>query len=62
VTISVALPITVGKLLDALGAQYETFRLARSSVRVAVNQEFATDETLISQDDELAIIPPVSGG
>ena len=29
---------------------------------IAVNQEYATDDQTISSDDEIAIIPPVSGG
>ena len=33
-----------------------------SSYMIAVNNEYATDETLIYEGDEIAIIPPVSGG
>jgi molybdopterin converting factor subunit 1 len=33
-----------------------------SSYRLAVNNEFAVDETTIHENDEIAIIPPVSGG
>jgi len=29
---------------------------------IAVNQEYATDEMTIAASDEVAIIPPVSGG
>ncbi len=29
---------------------------------VAINEEYATDETLISGGDTVAFIPPVSGG
>ncbi len=29
---------------------------------VAVNHEYATDDTALSAGDEVAIIPPVSGG
>lgn len=29
---------------------------------IAVNQEYATDEMTLSSKDEVAIIPPVSGG
>ena len=31
-------------------------------VRIAINQEFANAETVINNGDELAILPPVSGG
>lgn len=61
-TISVALPITVGELLDALGAQHEFIRQVRQSIRVAVNQEFASSDLIVSEGDEVALIPPVSGG
>ncbi|MUH35864.1 MoaD/ThiS family protein [Zobellia amurskyensis] len=33
-----------------------------SSLAVAVNSEYANDEKGLSQGDEIAIIPPVSGG
>jgi molybdopterin converting factor subunit 1 len=29
---------------------------------LAVNSEYTTDETIINSNDEIAIIPPVSGG
>lgn len=33
-----------------------------ASYMVAVNNEYAEDDTNISENDEIAIIPPVSGG
>lgn len=33
-----------------------------NSYLIAVNQEYAEDELLINDLDEIAIIPPVSGG
>ncbi len=36
--------------------------LARLSVQMAVNREYATSATRLSPDDELALIPPISGG
>jgi molybdopterin synthase sulfur carrier subunit len=33
-----------------------------NSLLIAVNQNYATDEILLSSADEIAIIPPVSGG
>jgi len=32
------------------------------SVAVAVNSEYANDNHLINVNDEIALIPPVSGG
>lgn len=34
----------------------------RDTVRVAINQEFTDWNTTVSQGDEVAFIPPVSGG
>jgi molybdopterin converting factor small subunit len=31
-------------------------------VMIAVNESFAQDETVIDQNDRVALIPPVSGG
>jgi molybdopterin converting factor subunit 1 len=36
--------------------------LARLPVRMAVNREYAGPETPLRADDELALIPPISGG
>jgi MoaE-MoaD fusion protein len=36
--------------------------LERLPVRMAVNRDYAAAETMLSAEDELALIPPVSGG
>ena len=33
-----------------------------TKVRVAVGEEFATPETVLKQSDEIAFLPPMSGG
>ncbi len=38
------------------------FRLDPSEVRVAINGHFASMDTRLCHGDELAFIPPVSGG
>lgn len=35
---------------------------ALKTMMIAVNREYAGDEVQISQGDEIAVIPPVSGG
>ena len=51
---------------DALGVLAEEPGLAgvldRIPVRMAVNRDYAAPETRLSADDELALVPPVSGG
>ena len=52
---------TAAELQDVLKHQYP--RLAQlSSFMIAVNGEYAQADTIIYEGDEVAIIPPVSGG
>jgi len=37
-------------------------RLGALPLRVAVNKTFVTDETVLNDGDEIALIPPVQGG
>ncbi|NJN24942.1 MAG: molybdopterin converting factor subunit 1 [Cyclobacteriaceae bacterium] len=36
--------------------------ISMNSMAVAVNSEYAFDDQLIEENDEIALIPPVSGG
>jgi molybdopterin synthase sulfur carrier subunit len=52
---------TVGELKSYLGSAFpELNRL--SSLAVAVNNNYAADDFIINGVDEIALIPPVSGG
>ena len=51
----------VGALLVELGSQYPAFN-ELSSLMVAVNDEYADRSVLLTGDEEVALIPPVSGG
>lgn len=54
-------PRTVAQLRKQLNAQFT--ELAKiNSYMIAVNQEYALDTDQVSENDEIAIIPPVSGG
>ncbi|NJB69864.1 molybdopterin synthase sulfur carrier subunit [Saonia flava] len=55
------IPKTVGGLKQYLGQSYPDL-LELSSLAVAVNNNYAGDETKIDTFDEIALIPPVSGG
>ena len=53
---------TVEHLWRALCARYPHLTELRSSMMFAVNREYVTGEHVLSSDDEVALIPPVSGG
>jgi molybdopterin synthase catalytic subunit len=53
---------TVGDLLDSLYAEYHGLADLTTRTVIAVNQEFATPDSRLSDGDEIAIFPPVSGG
>jgi molybdopterin synthase catalytic subunit len=54
--------MTAGRLLQQLAAEYPRLRALVPSLRLAVNREYAEETRLLADGDELAIIPPVSGG
>jgi len=54
---------TVAEALDQLSARPELGDLLdRMPVRLAVNRDYAGPETRLAPGDELALVPPVSGG
>lgn len=53
---------TVADLKAAVAEAAPSIAPLMSIVRVAVNQTFAAEEDPVSEGDEIALIPPVSGG
>jgi molybdopterin synthase sulfur carrier subunit len=53
--------LTVGELKQQLLERYPAFGNL-SSLFIAVNAEYGTDETPLNEPDEIVLIPPVSGG
>lgn len=53
---------TVADVLTLLQKKFANFPLSMEQTILSVNQEFATLETILSDGDEVAIFPPVSGG
>ncbi len=55
-------PATVGSAFRQLVEKFAPLERFGRSLLFAVNQEYATLETPLKENDELAIFPPVSGG
>ncbi len=53
---------SVGELWNRLCQKYDSIEPMTPSVSFAVNREYADRDTLLRDGDEVALIPPVSGG
>jgi len=54
--------MTASALPQQLAAQYPRLRTLVSFLKVAVNQEYADGARVLAEGDEVALLPPVSGG
>lgn len=52
---------SVGQLRQALANKYPALG-EQITFMIAVNNDYASDDLKINENDEIAIIPPVSGG
>jgi molybdopterin synthase catalytic subunit len=55
-------PATVASAFQSLKSRFSTLERFGRSLLFAVNQEYATPDTPLQENDELAVFPPVSGG
>ena len=55
-------PATVGSAFRSLVEKFGGLERFGRSLLFAVNEEYATGDTALEQNDELAVFPPVSGG
>jgi molybdopterin converting factor subunit 1 len=53
---------TAGELVDQVLAKYPRLRAHRDAMLVAVNESFAAPDVGLQDGDEVALMPPVSGG
>jgi molybdopterin converting factor subunit 1 len=60
--VELATGATVGDLRRALGVAAPALTPLLPRCAVAVNGDFAADERALSATDEVAVLPPVSGG
>ncbi len=58
---SIDTSITVEELNSNLQVQFPALK-RQSNYAMAVNMEYASNETIINNNDVVALIPPVSGG
>jgi len=62
IEISLRLPATVADFRSALARQHPTLAPLAARVMIAIDAEYASDETIIDAGTSIALIPPVSGG
>jgi molybdopterin converting factor small subunit len=55
-------PVTVEQLLTACVEQYPGLARWKDYVKVAVNCDYSSLDQIVLPTDEIALIPPVSGG
>ncbi len=55
-------PWSADQLWERLLAECPALAAQRPSIRLARNGEYAPPESLFNETDEVALIPPVSGG
>jgi len=53
---------SVRDVLEQYGSRFPRFRESLNSLAVAVNQRYANPDTQLKPSDEVALLPPVSGG
>lgn len=61
-SLSLSAPVTAPALWELLIARHPDLAPLRASSRLARNNEFLPADAVIGPDDEIALIPPVSGG
>ena len=58
----VSAPATVQTVWDALAAELPALRQYEKTMSVAVNADYARMAAAVNDGDEVAFLPPVSGG
>jgi len=53
---------TAADALSAALARFPALAPLRASLALAVNQKYAPPESALAEGDEVALIPPISGG
>lgn len=61
-TIEFSADAVLSTLIEQLESECDRLAAARGRIRYAVNQKYANPAAPLADGDEVAIIPPVSGG
>ena len=62
ISLELAAAATVADVRAELVTQIPALEAMANSLRIAVNSDYASDQVIVNASDELACIPPVSGG
>ncbi len=62
IELNIAVPTTVKVLRREIAERYPDLASLLASSRIAANQKFMDEEATLDGSEEIAIIPPVSGG
>ena len=54
--------MTLADLIERIGTEHPRFRKIEPSLMVSVNQDYVERDHVLCDGDEVAFIPPVSGG
>lgn len=55
-------PLTAGRLKELLSASYPDAASQIATSLIAIDREYAPDDSIVTESAEVALIPPVSGG
>lgn len=61
-TLAASTPLTTDQLWSEILRRHPDLAVLHPVIRLARNGEFAAAETIFQPNDEIALIPPVSGG
>lgn len=61
-SVQLDLPATAEDVVAKIGEQYPRLRGMLEVTRLACNQAYVSDDAVVRAGDEVALIPPVSGG
>jgi molybdopterin converting factor small subunit len=64
ILIPIRQPVTLKEIFDQIEAEIPQIRTIMKEGRalVAINQEMATEDSMVQDGDEIAMLPPFAGG